>query len=222
MAKPRVLLVDDHALFRDGIASLLRAGGLEVVGQAGDGLEALKQTRTLHPDLILMDVQMPGMSGVDAAKAIKSESPDVKVVMLTVSDDEQDLFQAIKNGADGYILKNTPGDDFSELLSRLFLGEPAISRGLAGKILGELRQSRSPAHREHSVSEQLTDREMEVLRLLAEGNTNKSIAAEIHLSESTINYHIQNILAKLHLRNRTEAAAYAARRGLLDTSVSSL
>ncbi len=214
MAPPRVLLVDDHALFRDGIASLLRAGGLEIVGQAGDGGDAVQQTRDLRPDLVLMDVNMPGVSGLDATRAIKTEMPGVKVVMLTVSDDDADLFEAIKSGADGYILKNTPGDDFSELLARLFEGEPAMSRGLASKILGELREG---AASRQSASEEaaLTEREIEVLQLAGEGAINREIAAALHLSESTVNYHMRNILSKLHFRNRTEAAAYAVRKGLI-------
>lgn len=214
MAPPRVLLVDDHALFRDGIASLLRAGGLQVVGQAGDGAEALRLARELRPDLVLMDVQMPEVSGLDATRAIKAEMPQVKVVMLTVSDDEHDLIEAIKSGADGYILKNTPGDDFSEMLSRVFQGEPAISRGLAAKLLRELRGPQQPSPK-GPVDEELTERELEVLQLAAGGATNRDIAARLFISESTVNFHMRNILSKLHLKNRTEAAAYAARKGLL-------
>ena len=215
MVTPRVLLVDDHALFRDGIASLLRAGGLEVVGQAADGAEALSQALELRPDLILMDVKMPVVSGLAATRTIKKEMPEVKLVMLTVSDDDNDLFEAIKSGADGYILKDTPGDDFSELISRVFKGEPAISRGLAAKIFQELRGAGHTETEELSAEGRLTCREVEVLQLAAVGATNKEIAAKLHLAESTVNYHIQHILSKLQLRNRTEAAAYATRKGLL-------
>ncbi|MBI2916633.1 MAG: response regulator transcription factor [Chloroflexi bacterium] len=217
MGPRKVLLVDDHALFRDGIASLLRAGGLEVAGQAGNGEEAIRKARDLKPDVILMDVKMPGVSGLEATRAIKTEMPEVKVVMLTVSDDEQDLFEAIKGGADGYILKDTPGDDFSELLTRLFEGEPVFSRGLAARMLSEFRRGRPGTGREETAEEELSDRELEVLQLAAGGATNKEIAARLFISESTANYHIRNILSKLHLRNRAEAAAYAARKGLLKT-----
>ena len=214
MMQPRVLLVDDHALFRDGIASLLRVGGLEVVGQAGSGEKAIVCARELHPDLVLMDLTMPGISGLDATRAIKTEMPEIKVVILTVSDDENDLFEAIKNGADGYVLKNTPGDDFSEMITRLFQGEPAISRGLAVKIFAELRSGRPAVDEGPRSEEELTRRELDVLELTASGTTNKEIATCLNISQSTVNFHIQNILSKLHLRNRTEAAAYAVRKGL--------
>ncbi len=215
MAPRRVLLVDDHALFRDGIASLLRAGGLDVCGQAGNGEEAIEKAREMRPDLILMDVSMPGMSGLDAARVIKAELPDTRVVMLTVSDDEQHLFDAIKNGADGYILKDTPGDDFSELLTRLFEGEPAISKGLASLILQEFRRAPKKTPRSDIPGENLSERETEVIRLAAEGLTNREISERIFISESTVNYHVRNVLSKLQLRNRAEAVAYAARKNLL-------
>ncbi len=215
MAPRRVLLVDDHALFRAGIASLLRAGGMDVCGQAGDGEEAIKKARELRPDLILMDVSMPGMSGLDAARAIKAELPDTRVVMLTVSDDEQNLFDAIKNGADGYILKDTPGDDFSELLSRLFEGEPAMSKGMATLILQEMRRGSKKTPQNEVPGESLSGRETEVIRLAAEGLTNREISERIFISESTVNYHVRNVLSKLQLRNRAEAVAYAARKNLL-------
>lgn len=214
MPAPRVLLVDDHALFRDGIASLLRAGGIQVVGQAADGAEAIEKARDLHPDLVLMDVRMPGVSGLDATQAIVTEMPDVKVVLLTVSDDDQDLFQAIKSGAAGYILKDTPGEDFSDLVGRVFQGEPAISRGLAAKLLGEFRRG-PDSHTPAPAVDDLNDREAEVLRLIAQGATSKDIGAQLHIAESTANYHVRNILTKLHVKNRAEAAAYAAQKGLL-------
>ena len=215
MALPRVLLVDDHALFRDGIAALLRVGGLEVVGQASDGAEALSLARELHPDLVLMDLRMPGVSGLDATRAIKTEMPRVKVVILTVSDGERDLFEAIKSGADGYILKNTPGKDFSEMLSRVFQGESVISSSLAAMIFDELRQGQQPPNSGPETEENLTEREMQVLQLSATGTTNKEIGIRLDISGSTVNFHIQNILSKLHLRNRTEAAIYAVRKGLI-------
>lgn len=217
MALPTVLLADDHALFRDGIASLLRAGGLQVIGHAANGAEAVSLARELRPDLILMDVNMPGVSGLDATRAIKTEMPDIKVVMLTVSDDDADLFESVRSGADGYILKDTPGDDFADLLSRVFDGEPAMSRGLASRILGEMRDgdNRRPVVR--SAQDELTERETEVLKLAGNGATNREIGETLSISESTVNYHMRHVLAKLHIRNRTEAAAYAIRLGLIES-----
>lgn len=211
-----ILIADDHALFRDGIASLIRAGGLQVVGQARDGTEAVELTRSLRPELVLMDVNMPGVSGLDATRAIKTEMPTVKVVMLTVSDEEDDLFEAIKSGADGYILKDTPSEDFTELLSRVFEGEPAISKGLANKIFDELRGGPRTAPARPASGEELTEREIAVLQLAAGGATNREIAAKLFISESTVNYHMRNVLSKLHFRNRTEAATYAIRKGLIE------
>ena len=212
----RVLLVDDHALFRDGIASLLTAWGLEVVGQASDGLEAVERARTLYPDLVLMDVKMPRCNGLEATRLIKANMPQVKIVMLTVSDDEQDLFEAIKAGARGYLLKNLRGEEFMEMLSGISRGEAALSPTLASKILAEFaRQSARPATAGSSKAE-LSEREREVLRLVGLGLGNRDIAANLCVSENTVRYHIKNILAKLHLRNRAQAAAYAVQQGLAD------
>ncbi|HLB13152.1 MAG TPA: response regulator transcription factor [Dehalococcoidia bacterium] len=212
----RVLLVDDHALFRDGIASLLTAWGLEVVGQASDGLEAVERARTLYPDLVLMDVKMPRCNGLEATRLIKANMPQVKIVMLTVSDDEQDLFEAIKAGARGYLLKNLRGEEFMEMLSGISRGEAALSPTLASKILAEFaRQSARPATAGSSKAE-LSEREREVLRLVVLGLGNRDIAANLCVSENTVRYHIKNILAKLHLRNRAQAAAYAVQQGLAD------
>ena len=157
---------------------------------------------------------MPVASGLDATRAITAEMPEIKIVMLTVSESEQDLFEALKSGAVGYILKDTPGDDFSELIARVFNGEPAISQGLAAKILREFRRPPQAAAATES-AEDLTDRESEVLRMVADGATNKEIAARLHLAESTANYHMRNILAKLHVKNRAEATAYAIQKGLI-------
>lgn len=213
----KVLLVDDHALFRDGIASLLTAWGVEVVGQACDGLEALEKVRELHPDLVLMDVKMPRCNGLEATRLIKANMPEVKIVMLTVSDDEQDLFEAIKAGAQGYLLKNLRGEEFVEMLAGISRGEAPISPVLAAKILAEFSRRSAKAPAPPSPKEDLSEREGEVLRCIARGQTNRAIAASLVLSENTVRYHIKNILAKLHLRNRAQAAAYAVQQGLADS-----
>lgn len=212
----RVLLVDDHALFRDGIASLLTAWGIEVVGQASDGLEAMEKVRLLQPDLVLMDVKMPRCNGLEATRIISGEMPLVKIVMLTISDDEQDLFEAIKAGAQGYLLKNLRGEEFVEMLAGISRNEPPLSPTLASKILAEFARKSVKTAAPVLPKEELSEREREVLRLLAQGQTNKDIAGDLCVSENTVRYHIKNILAKLHLRNRAQAAAYAVQQGLTD------
>lgn len=218
----RVLLVDDHPLVRDGIAGLLRAKGLEVVGEAGNGVEALQKARELRPDIILMDVRMPRLDGLEATRLIKTEIPDIKIVMLTVSDDDQDLFEAIKSGAEGYLLKSLEGDEFFELLEGINRGETPISPEMAAKILNEfMRQTREELADEPPASnhESLTDREMEVLQLVVQGLSNSEIADVLTISRNTAKYHLKNILAKLHARNRTEAVAYALQTGLVHMPV---
>jgi DNA-binding NarL/FixJ family response regulator len=210
-----VLLADDHALFRVGIASLLQAWGHEVVGQAANGFEALEQARRLRPDVILMDIAMPDCNGLEATRLIKTELPDVRIVMVTVSDSDADLFEAIKSGAEGYLMKDLSEDELERTLRAVAAGEPALSSGLAAKILGEYaRLSREgPATEPASV---LTSRERDVLELVASGKTNREIAAELFVSEHTVSFHVKNILAKLHLRNRSQVVAYAIRSGLVE------
>ena len=211
----RVLLADDHALFRAGIASLLKAWGLDVVGQAANGVEALELARRLKPELMLMDIGMSPGNGLEATRAIKAELPDVKVVVVTVSEDEQDLFEAIKSGAEGYILKGMSEEELSATLTSISAGEPALSPGLAAKILDEFaRMAREGAGKHAGPDDHLTDRERDVLRLVADGATNREIAATLYISENTVGFHMKNILAKLHLKNRAQAAAFAVRSGL--------
>ena len=209
----RVLVADDHSLFRDGIVSLLEAAGFQVIGQVGDGREAVEAARRLHPELVLMDLSMPEMTGMEALRAIRTEMPDVQVVMLTVSDEDSDLFEAIRAGARGYLLKSLNADEFIELLEDLQRGDAAISRKTATRLIeGYATLSRQQTKPSESL---LTPREMELLQLIVDGMSNKAIAERLSLSENTIKYHIKNILQKLGVQNRTEAATQALRTGLL-------
>jgi DNA-binding NarL/FixJ family response regulator len=213
----RVLLADDHALFRAGIASLLRAWEMDVVGQAADGIEAIDLTRRLRPDLVLMDVGMSPCNGLEATRVIKTELPDVKVIIVTVSEDDQDLFEAVKSGAEGYLLKGMSEEELSSTLEKISAGEPALSPALAVKILDEFaRMGREGAGKASGPEDELTDREREVLRLVADGATNREIGSQLYISENTVSFHMKNILAKLHLKNRAQAAAFAIRAGLAD------
>lgn len=207
----RVLIADDHALFRDGIASLLAAHGYEVIGEASDGLEAVAKARGLKPDLILMDIRMPNIGGLEATRLVKAELSDTKVVILTVSDDEDDLFEAIKSGAQGYLLKNLKADAFFDLLSSVAQGDAPVSPKMASKMLSEFSRLTSGMASQQPM---LTERELDVLKLVAGGKTNKEIAAELFVSESTVKYHLRNILDRLHLENRAQVIAYAVERGL--------
>ena len=208
----RILLADDHALFRDGVASLLTAWGHEVVGQAGSGDEAVDLADRLRPELVLMDVRMPGISGLQATQRIKAAHPEIAIVMLTVSEDEDDLFTAIKAGAQGYLLKNLESGQFRSMLEAVGRGEAAITPATAARIIDEFLR---PASRPPAEPDQLTDRELEVLRLVTAGLRNKEIAARLSISENTAKFHLKNILEKLHAQSRTELAARAIREGLI-------
>jgi DNA-binding NarL/FixJ family response regulator len=209
----RVLVADDHSLFRDGIASLLEASGFHVVGQVGDGQAALQAARRLRPDLVLMDLSMPGMTGLEALRTIRAELPDVQVVMLTVSDEDDDLFEAIQSGARGYLLKSLNAPEFIDLLEGLKRGEAAISRKTAARLMEGLALRAQPQPKEED--SRLTQREIELLQLVVDGLSNKAIADRLAVSENTVKYHIKNILQKLGVQNRTEAATHALRDGLL-------
>jgi DNA-binding NarL/FixJ family response regulator len=216
-----VLLADDHALFRAGIASLLKAWGMDVVGQAADGIEAIELTRRLKPELVLMDVGMSPCNGLEATRVIKTELPDVKVIIVTVSEDDQDLFEAVKSGAEGYLLKGMSEEELSSTLEKISAGEPSLSPALAAKILDEFaRMAREGAGKPPGLEDELTEREREVLRLVADGATNREIGSQLFISENTVGFHMKNILAKLHLKNRAQAAAFAIRAGLADDSES--
>jgi len=208
----RVMLVDDHALFRAGLASLLRAWGMQVVGEADNGRDAVQRANELSPDLIFMDINMPGLNGLEATRAIKAQLPGTKIIMLTVSDDEQHLFEAIKSGAEGYLLKNLREEDFAELIRRMEKGEPVMSPGLAKRILQEfahLSEGKDQAEAETG----MTQREQEVLEQVAKGAPNKEIAAALLITENTVNYHMKNILSKLHLKNRSQVVVWALEHG---------
>ncbi len=211
----RVLVADDHSLFRDGIVSLLEAAGFEVIGQVGDGRAAVEAVQRLRPDLVLMDITMPQMSGLEALRLIKAELPEVQVVMLTVSDDDTDLLNAVKAGARGYLLKNLTADEFLDMLGGLERGEAAMTRQTTARLLQGLADLSQPRA---EPMEGLTQREIELLRLVAEGLSNKAIAQALSISENTVKYHLKNILQKLGVQNRAEAVAHAIRAGLLKSN----
>jgi len=211
----KVMLVDDRPLTRSGIASLLRAHGHEVVAEAGNGREALEKIGQVAPDLILMDILMPEMGGLEATRLIKAQLPEMKIVMLTVSDDEHDLFEAIKSGADSYLLKDLEATQFFEALDAIQRGEAVVPTRLAGRLLEEFRAQSTKAGPKES--ETLSLREEEVLSLVAQGSTNKEVAEQLFISENTVKYHMKNILEKLHLQNRTQVIAWAARRDRRET-----
>jgi DNA-binding NarL/FixJ family response regulator len=212
----KVLLVDDHALFRKGVASALALHmDIEVVGEASDGEEALAKARELMPDVILMDISMPVCDGLEATRRIKAEIPYVKIIILTVAEQDESLFEAIKSGAHGYLLKTIEPRHLLEALRGVFKGEAPISRVTASKILREFaRRSQRSAPEEASPVGKLSPREGEILELLTKGATNKEIAATLCISIHTVKNHLQNIMDKLHIQNRAQAVAYAFEAGL--------
>jgi DNA-binding NarL/FixJ family response regulator len=209
----KILLVDDHPLFLEGLSNLMRVQGLQVVGTARDGVEALDKARVLKPEVILMDIQMPRLNGLEATRLIKAELPEIKIVILTMSENDEDLFEAIKSGACGYLLKTEETDKFFELLSGLMRGEVPLSAGLAGRILNEFAQqgtaSKSVELTVDPKDEGLTPRQLEVLNLVVQGLTYKEVGAKMFISERTIKYHMGEIIERLHLKNRRQAIEYA-------------
>jgi len=203
--KIRVLLVDDHTLFRSGIKSLLqRNDDFEVVGEAGDGLEGIKRVRSLKPDVALLDLHMPGVSGLEAVKVISEEMPDVNVLMLTVSEDAQDLMDALRAGASGYLLKNIETDTLIEAIRKAAQGESVVSQQMTAKLIQGVR---NPPKQEAAAVER------DILAALAQGESNKEIARKLDLAESTVKIHVQNIFKKLNMSSRVQVALYAVENG---------
>jgi DNA-binding NarL/FixJ family response regulator len=217
-APATVLVVDDHTLFRDGLAALIgRWEDFVVVGTAADGAEAIRQAGLLRPQLVLMDVRMEGIGGVEATRVITSADPDVRVAMLTMSSLGEDIFQALRNGAHGYLSKDEPADRLHAYLAGLMRGESALSSTIAAKVLAEFA---GPACRASTpmlppAHERLSHREREVLVLLVDGMSNDEIARALHLSEATVKKHLGSIMTKLHLRNRVQVAVFGVRQGIV-------
>jgi DNA-binding NarL/FixJ family response regulator len=213
----KILIADEQALFRYSLRSLLEAHGLEVLGEARNGREAVDLCRQLKPDLVLMDLAMPEMDGFAATRLISAQQPEVKVVILTACDDDSKLFEAIKAGAQGYLLKNLEAEAFFSLLAGIDRGEPALTPALARRLLQELaRPAQGPAPQQNP--DALTDREREVLELLVNGVTsNRKLAKQLGVSENTVKFHVRNILDKLHLHNRAQVVGYAIRHRMVET-----
>jgi DNA-binding NarL/FixJ family response regulator len=210
----RVLLVDDHDLFRTGLRTLLEEQGLDVVGDAPSGEEALELVRELAPDVALMDLEMPGMGGVRATREIMTIAPLTRVVVLTISDEDSDVMDAILAGACGYLLKDASIQDLLRGIRGAAVGESLISPGIAAKVLQKLRATHAVPEAAETIEAQLSDREIEVLKLIANGRDNAQIATELFISPKTVKNHISNILLKLSISNRIQAAVYAVRSGI--------
>lgn len=216
MSRIRVLVVDDHTLFRSGVIALLaRQADVEVVGEAADGLEGVKRAKQLKPDIVLMDLHMPGTAGKEALKLLTEEVPDAKVLMLTVSEDAQDLVDCLRAGAAGYLLKNTDIDALVDALRRTHEGDSIVSPAMTSKLV---RGIRAPASDPVATAlAQLSPREREVLQQVARGASNKEIARKLELAESTVKIHMQHILRKLNLQSRVQAAVFSVEHGLVES-----
>ncbi len=212
----RILIVDDHALLVEGLSNLLASRGFDVVGTAANGQEGVEHALRLNPDLVLMDISMPVMNGLAATRLIKAQRPEIRIVMLTTSAEDEDLFEAIKSGATGYLLKSTKGAAFIDALHGLEEGTPPFSPGLAARLLREFaRQGDSDTQGKPEVEQaSLTDRQIEVLKLVASGLTYKEVASRLNLSDHTVRYHLSEIMEQLHLENRSQVIAYAGKSGV--------
>jgi DNA-binding NarL/FixJ family response regulator len=219
----RVLIADDHALFRRGLEMVLQGEpGLELVGQASDGQEAVQIAGEVVPDVVLMDIRMPKMTGIEAARQMKEVAPSAKIVILTISDEDGDLFEAIRAGAIGYLLKDIPLDELADSVRAVHGGQSLINPSMAGKLITEFatlaRRDAEEEPAKHAPMLKLTDREMEVLRLVARGMNNRDIAKELFISENTVKNHVRNILEKLQIHSRMEAVMIAVREKLIEIS----
>ncbi len=212
----RVIVVDDQELFRRGLTMLLGVEpGIEVVGEAGDGVEGTTLAESAAPDVVLLDIRMPKRSGIEACLAIKETVPTAKIIMLTVSDEEADLYEAVKSGASGYLLKDSSIDEVAQAVRVVADGQSLISPSMAVKLIDEFKQMSRP-ERESVPGLRLTDRELEVLSHVAKGLNNRDIAKHLYISENTVKNHVRNILEKLQLHSRMEAVMYAVREKLLE------
>jgi DNA-binding NarL/FixJ family response regulator len=212
---PRVLLVDDHDLFRTGLRNLLEEQGVHVVGEAQTGTEALTQVREVAPDVVVMDLNMPGISGVEATRQISMIAPLTRVLVLTISDQDSDVMDAILAGACGYLLKDASIQDLMQGIRAAAVGESLVSPTIASKVLQRVRAAGSGQREAETIQSELSDREIEVLKLIANGKDNAQIAGELHISPKTVKNHISNILMKLQIENRIQAAVYAVRSGIV-------
>ena len=220
----RVLVVDDHRLLSEGVSNLLAAHGIEVLGVASDGVEAITLMQELNPDVILMDIRMPRCDGLSATRQIKALRPEIKILMLTTSAEDQDLFESVKSGAAGYLLKSISGNAFIEALRGLEQGTPPFSPGLASRLLREFAKLSGTEERLSGLASRpkdregqahgLTERQTEVLRLVAQGLTYREVGERLSLSERTVRFHMREIISRLHLQNRNQVLAYAGKLGL--------
>ena len=211
----RVLLVDDHDLFRTGLRNLLEEQGVNIVGEAAAGAEAVRAVREDAPDVVVMDLNMPGMSGVEATRHITAASPLTRVLVLTISDQDGDVMDAIMAGACGYLLKDASIQELIRGIESAAVGEALISPHIASKMLQRLRAQSSQPELERTIRAELSEREIEVLKLIANGKDNAQIAADLHISPKTVKNHISNILMKLQIENRIQAAVFAVRSGIV-------
>ncbi len=211
----RVLLVDDHDIFRSGLRNLLEEQGLQIVGEASGGSDAVRAVRELAPDVVVMDLNMPGMTGVEATQHITTAAPLTRVVVLTISDQDGDVMDAILAGACGYLLKDASIQELIQGILAAAIGESLISPNIASKVLQRVRASSSNPEIASTIRAELSDREIEVLKLIANGTDNAQIAAQLHISPKTVKNHISNILMKLQIDNRIQAAVYAVRSGIV-------
>jgi DNA-binding NarL/FixJ family response regulator len=211
----RVLLVDDHDLFRTGLRNLLEEQNVQVIGEAADGMQAIRMVRELAPDVVVMDLNMPGMTGVEATRQVTNQAPLTRVVVLTISDQDEDVMNAILAGACGYLMKDSSIQDLMQGIRAAAVGESLISPHIAAKVLQRMRATGTNEQDAKTIRAELSDREIEVLKLIANGKDNAQIAGELHISPKTVKNHISNILMKLQIDNRIQAAVYAVRSGIV-------